>query len=320
MMKSNSLLALLLNAGSVCLMSGHAIAASTVPPTVELFVSETSLAGGKDELITFAFGNSNGIDAILSDAFVNSLPAGVVVSDREAFSQCSDGVATATVGTTTMTLSAGTHIPANGSCNVYLYVTSLAKGTYVATVPVGALKTDLGASVSTATATFATLGNALTVSSEFNPQRIAVGAPSRLNIRVTNDNSTPAITVLSEIVLAPELRFAAPYDAASDCAGFGFVVTSILVFQFADVAGTFPAHSTCTISFNVTSDFAAIYTNRITPQVIETDVAFNGNESDAILIVANAAANVHAAPVDSWTLMVLLALGLVAVVPLDRGR
>jgi len=127
--------------------------APVAPSVAKAFSPSTNGPGGVSTL-TITLTNSNAGAATLTSAFVDTLPSGVVLAASPSGSTtCSSGVVTATAGGSSVTLSSGSVIPSNGSCTVIANVTAAAAGSYVNTIPAGALTTSNGNNPSPASAT-----------------------------------------------------------------------------------------------------------------------------------------------------------------------
>ena len=129
------------------------------------FSPDTIYAGGVSTL-TITLSNANDTIANLIGPLIDNLPAGLVVVDGSVNTTCVE-VLTATgndlssawfiVDTSKVGLTAEGLIPANGSCTVTADVTAAAPGTYVNSLPAGALQTDLGNNAVPAEATLIVL-------------------------------------------------------------------------------------------------------------------------------------------------------------------
>jgi hypothetical protein len=105
--------------------------------------------------LTITLLNPNATAATLTAALVDTLPAGVTVAATpNSSTTCGGGVVTATPGGSSVTLSAGSTIPAGvlGSCTVSVNVTSSTLGTHTNTLGVNALQTSNGSNTTPATA------------------------------------------------------------------------------------------------------------------------------------------------------------------------
>ena len=151
--------------GAVTLINDtvDATVCSGVPPSggigvFEVFSPSTISAGGNSTK-TITFTNTNSTEATLTADFTDTLPAGLMISGTpNVATTCGSGVATATPFGSSVTLSSGSMIPGGsvaipGFCTLTVNVTSSTVGSFVNTVPVGALKTSLGGNTVSSAAT-----------------------------------------------------------------------------------------------------------------------------------------------------------------------
>ena len=117
-------------------------------------------AGGVSKL-TITFSNAGDTPASFTGAFIDSLPSGLTVVAGSLVTTCSETV-TAGIsllsgwfieGPSKVGLEAEGEIPANGSCTLTAKVTASAAGSYVNTLPAGALQTSNGSNADPAEAT-----------------------------------------------------------------------------------------------------------------------------------------------------------------------
>ena len=133
-------------------------------PTCAAFVGAPILAKsftpatintGEASTLTVTLSNSNPAVATLTAPLTDTLPGGVVIAATPNVNTTCGGAGApvAAAGGSTVTLPAGRTIPANGSCTLTVSVVSNVPGTYVNTIPAGALITTNGNSPRPATAT-----------------------------------------------------------------------------------------------------------------------------------------------------------------------
>jgi uncharacterized repeat protein (TIGR01451 family) len=129
------------------------------------FSPGTINAGGTSTL-TITLTNANGTIANLIGPLIDNLPAGLVVVPNSVRTDCIETPFVANlsplngwfiVDTSKVGLTAEGLIPANSSCTVTADVTAAAPGTYVNSLPAGALQTDLGNNAEPADATLIVL-------------------------------------------------------------------------------------------------------------------------------------------------------------------
>lgn len=134
---------------------------TSIPPTLSKTFSPGTIAAGGISTLTITFANANGTPANLTGPFIDNLPSGLVVLDGSVSTTCIETPVPLSgwfiVDTGKVGLTAEGLIPANGSCTVTADVTAAASGTYVNTLPAGALQTDHGNNAAAATATLTVL-------------------------------------------------------------------------------------------------------------------------------------------------------------------
>ena len=131
------------------------VVAAVVSPTLAKAFSPTTIDAGAVSILTVTLNNSNASVATLTAPLTDTLPAGVVVAATpNANTTCGGvGAPVAGAGGSTVTLPAGRSIPANGSCTLTVTVTSNSPGSYLNTIPAGALMTTNGNNPAPANAT-----------------------------------------------------------------------------------------------------------------------------------------------------------------------
>lgn len=137
--------------------------------------------------LTITLSNPLGTAAALQSNLTDTFPSGLVVAATPNASTTCGGTVTAAAGSGSVSLSsAGSTIPAGGSCVVKVDVTSSAGGTYANTIPAGGLHTDQGDNATAATASLTVLpaggGNGIVNSGLLNHDVPATTAGTSLNI------------------------------------------------------------------------------------------------------------------------------------------
>ncbi|HEY6942205.1 proprotein convertase P-domain-containing protein [Dokdonella sp.] len=153
---------------------------ATIPSVAKAFAPST-VQINTDSTLTITLTNPTTGAATLTADLVDTLPAGLVATAASATTTCTGGAgASNTSGS--VTLGTGAVIPPNGTCVVAVTVNSATAGSYVNTIPAGALQTNIGNSDTDATAT-------LTVQSP----PVAVVTPNALSISAAagGTGSTP---------------------------------------------------------------------------------------------------------------------------------
>jgi hypothetical protein len=129
------------------------LAGPGAPSVQKSFAPGQVATGGTSTLTITLRNNSQPTAAVLNADLVDTLPANVVVATPANAATTCTGTLVATPGSGTITLQSGASIPASGSCTITVDVTSGTDGTYVNTIPAGALSTQHGSNAGAATAT-----------------------------------------------------------------------------------------------------------------------------------------------------------------------
>jgi len=136
----------------------EASATLTVPAPGEVTIgkafSPASITAGGDSTLIITLSNANLGDAT-GAAFTDTLPPGVTIATSPSATNTCGGILSATAGSSTLTLTAGTIPGGNpfGTCIVTVHVTAAASGSYLNTLPAGALTTSNGNNAAPAVAT-----------------------------------------------------------------------------------------------------------------------------------------------------------------------
>ena len=160
------------------------------PSVQKSFAPGQILAGDTSTLTITLRNNSQPSAAVLDADFVDTLPANVVVATPANAATTCTGTLVATAGSGTITLQSGASIPASGSCTITVDVTSDTDGTYVNTIPAGALSTQHGSNAGAATAT---LRVGFVFPEPYPPVTFPQGVEPITNVTFAGiDNTTPA--------------------------------------------------------------------------------------------------------------------------------
>jgi large repetitive protein len=122
------------------------------PPSVSKSFSPASIVAGGTSRLTITLSNANA-EAITGVAFTDTYPAGLTTDTPDNITTTCGGTASSTASSVSLT---GGTIPANGSCTVAIDVTAAADGSYVNSIPAGAV-TSSNAGSNTAASNTATL-------------------------------------------------------------------------------------------------------------------------------------------------------------------
>jgi len=125
-----------------------------LPPTIAKAFNPSTVVAGVSSTLTITLSNGNAAATALTAALTDAFPTGLVVAATPNASSTCGGVVTAVANAGSVTLdSAGSTIPASGSCTITVDVDSATSASYPNDIPAGALQTDVGANATSADAT-----------------------------------------------------------------------------------------------------------------------------------------------------------------------
>jgi len=260
-----------------------------VAPTITKAFSPDTMTAGDVSTLTINLGNNDTNAATLTSNLVDNLPAGVTVASPANIGGSCPGTINAPVGGGTITYTNGSTIPAGG-CAITVDVTSSAVGTATNTIAAGALQTNLGNNaVAASDDLIISTAVAPTVTKSFSPDPIVLNGISTLTITLGNTN-TYAATLSSALVdTLPtagngDVAVAATPNVGGTCASANVTaVAGATLITYASGA-MIPAGS-CTITVDVTSATAGIYTNTIVAGALQTDLGNNTSAASDTLTV-----------------------------------
>lgn len=160
-------------------------------PSVSKYFSPSAVQTAATSTLVIVFTNPLPTLATISATFTDIYPAGIInYTTPAAADTCNGGAVSATASRGTVTMPAGTEIPALGSCYLSVVVrgtpSASMTGTFVNSIPAGSLSTSLGTNTDPASAT-------LTIASLANLRVTKVGSPA---------SGTPGTTISYTVTLA----------------------------------------------------------------------------------------------------------------------
>ena len=285
-------------AGNVTSAEG---ATNTAPATADLtvFVPHVTLSKvftpatihphGTSTLTISIANTGAGAIALTGVSLTDSLPSGVNVAPLpNASTTCGAGTVDARAGDSNVSLAGGS-VAAGATCTISVNVTSGNVGTYVNTIPAGAVASAQGASnTAPATATL-TVVNApnVTLSKAFSPAAIVSGGISTLAVTIANPASGqfPLTGIALADTLPSGVKIAAAPNASTTC-GTGTVSALAGGTSFSLSGGSVGSGASCTMSVNVTSAAPGEYVNTIPAgEMTSVEGATNANPATATLTV-----------------------------------
>ena len=253
-------------------------ASAIVAPSLSKSFSPASITEGGTSTLTITLSNANSISGSLSATLVDALPSGLTVAALG--STTCGGTVLGGKGSTTVTLSGGS-IPASGYCTVTATVTSPTAGTYVNSIPGGALQTSNGRSGSAAVATLTVTPTvAPTLSKSFSPATVAAGGTSTLTLTLSNSDITAATLTgpLSDHLPSGMTIYG---TGSTTCGGTVSAVTGSSHITL--TGGAIPANGHCTVTVAVITK--AIYNNVLPVGALQTSLGSNKASASASLTV-----------------------------------
>jgi uncharacterized repeat protein (TIGR01451 family) len=258
------------------------------PVVIAKAFNANSVALGASSTLTITLTNPNTV-ALTGAALLDSLPANVTVAlTPNASTTCAGGVVTAPVSATSVQLTGGT-IPASGACTIKVDVLSNVAGTYLNTIPAGALATNQGVTNESPASDTLKIINPPSVSKQFSPTSIPSGGTSTLTILLGNTNATAA-TLTADFIdtlptsPAPIVIAAIPALTGSCTLGSATATAGGATVKYASGA-SIPAGG-CTIIVNVTGVTNGVYTNIIPLGALQTNDGNNPQPANASLTIS----------------------------------
>ena len=177
----------------------------------------------------------------------------------------------------------GGSIPATSACDLTVDVTAAVAGSYINSIPVGALTTINGSNAGPAVATLTVNAPVIlpSIAKSFSPATIGVGSTSTLTITLTNSNDTAA-NLLAPFTDTLPVGLLVSGSASNTCGGTASTPTSSSVTL---TGGSIPADSSCTVTVAVTAAVAGSYINSLAAGALQTSNGISAGVSVAALTV-----------------------------------
>jgi uncharacterized repeat protein (TIGR01451 family) len=248
------------------------------PPTTTKAFGATSIPLNGTTSVTISITNPNAGLALTGLAFNDSLPSGLVVAPTPNLSNTCGGTATATAGSGTITLSAGT-LAASGSCTVSASVQGTTAGVKTNSVTSTSTQTGPG---NTANATITVVAPPA-ISKTFGAASIPTGGFSSLSFTISNPNATSGLTGIAfSDTLPAGLIISTPNGQTGTC-GSGTITAAQGTHTISLSGGTLAASGSCTFSVNVTGTAAGQQNN--TTSAVTSNEGGTGNTASASIVV-----------------------------------
>ena len=285
------------------------VTVTPIPPTLSKSFSPATIDAGGVSTLSITLSNANATAASLTAPLTDTFPNGVVIAATPR-SNCG-GIFTTpdTGGLFATVIMTGGSIPANGSCLVTVDVKAPVAGSFINSLPAGALQTSNGNNAAPAVATLTVNTPAVvppavvppTLGKAFSPATINAGGVSTLTITFSNANSTPASLIAQFIDTLPSGLVVIASSVSSTCIESLTALTaagtshSSALFSPAWfvigpsavglVEGAIPANGSCTLTAQVTAPVAGSFTNSLPAGALQTDKGNNATPAVATLTV-----------------------------------
>lgn len=250
------------NAGTGNTASATLTVTAANNPILTKITSPNPVSVGAPSTLTFTITNDAGTSTDM--AFVDTLPAGVVIASGGTFG----GNCTSTGGTAYSATSAlsggrvaitvkGVDLTANGSCTVTIPVTSNTTGSYANT---SANISGLAGTLTATTVSDTLVVQAATLTKDFTPSSMLINQTSTMTLTISNTTEAPQHTGLAFTETLPAGLVLAAAPAASQCNGTvtGAAGGTTVTFSGGRLALGLEA---CTIRATVTSAVPGTYVN-----------------------------------------------------------
>jgi uncharacterized repeat protein (TIGR01451 family) len=260
------------------------------PPTVAKTFTPTSIPLGANSSLTVTLGNVNAVALTLSADFVDTLPALLVLGTPATLTgTCAAGSTTAVAGAGTLTFKSGGTIPAGG-CTIVVPVTSATPGSYVNSIPSGALQTTIGSNFLGASAQLDIFEADLSITKTDGVLTVVPGTATTYTIVVTNLGPSPVTnaTVADTMPGAPASdTWTCTASAGSSCgaaSGAGSIATTTSLL----VGGTATFTVVANVSPSVTGSLANTATVTAPANVFDPNLANNtATDTDTLVPTAD---------------------------------
>jgi hypothetical protein len=250
------------------------------PPAITKTFGAAAVALNATTSLNFTLTNPNAADALSGVAFTDSLPAGLVVASTPNFSSTCGGTATATAGSSSISLTAGT-LAANGSCTLSVNVQATTGGVKNNSVQVTSTEGGTG---NTSNASLTIVGPPV-ITKAFGAPSIPLNGATSLTFTLQNANSaTPLTGVGFTDPLPAGLVIATPSGLTGSCGGG--TITATQATNVVSLSGaTLAASASCTFSVNVIGRSAGMQ-NNVTGNVTATEGGTGGTALASLTVAA----------------------------------
>lgn len=247
--------------------------------------------------------NNPNASALTITQLTDIFPAGLVLANTTISTNTCNTTVTDSAGAALAVGAVGVRftggsIPANSNCTVTLNVNAASAGSYINTIPAGALTTPSGSNAFPTSASIDVLARP-TIMKSFSPTSISAGGVSTLTVTLFNSNAVTLVgasftDTFPTAPLAPGAMTLANTTNTNTCGGTlsdssnGLLTVGDVGIRL--VGGAIPGNGSCAITVNVTASAVGAYNNSIAAGSLQTT---NGGSSTS---AANATLNIAVLP------------------------
>jgi hypothetical protein len=262
---------------------------AATPPTLTKAFGVSTTPANVPVSLTFTLTNpATNTVALTGVAFTDNFPANLVVATSPGLTNTCGGTPTATAGSSTVSLSAGT-VAINSNCVITVNVTGTAAGTEANAIS-AIVSAQTGMTTISATASLIVIGPP-TISKVFGASSILVSGQTSLTFMLANPNAANSLSGIGFTDTLPSgLQVSSPTGLTGSCgggtitagAGSGSVVLS---------GATLGATASCTFGVNVTGIGTGAQ-NNVTSNVTSNEGGNGGTGAASITVGSNTATSI----------------------------
>ncbi|GEM_PF-1466482 len=290
--RASALGAYLNDTGPITSTNGNTVPGATATLTVQSLAATkafvpTTVSPNASSTLTFTITNGTNAHIPNGITLIDTYPVGLVNATPLVTGGTCVGTFTAVAGGTGVQfVTTGQLNRRGGSCTVTIDVTSPSQGSYVNTLPIGAVTDGVSPTLVASSDTLTVAISPPNVSKSLAPAAIVPGANSVLTITLTNPNATVPVTGINFTDTYPlDVTNAALPVVTTDCGGVATATPG-----GSDVTltgGSLPSGGSCTVKVNVTATVLGVHTNTIPIGGVSSSAGNNTVAASASVTVTN---------------------------------
>jgi hypothetical protein len=258
----------------------------TAPPTIVKAFGAAAIGVGGTTTLSFTINNPNASTALTGVAFIDALPAGLIVSTSSngLTGSCGGGIITAVAGSGSVSLTGAT-LAGSASCTFSVKVTGTTLGAQNNSVTVTSANGGTGNTSTQLLNVVVAVVAPPTISKSFGAgASILPFGTTALSFTIDNPNATVALTGVAFLDTLPAgLVVATPNGVNGSCGG-GIITATQGSGSIGLTGATLAAGASCTFSVNVTVTIGGGFVTNITGNVTSSNGGI-GNTAFAQIFV-----------------------------------